>query len=712
MTSPPRRRLAPPAPERPARERPVRPTPYGTIAPSADRSRAQEADRSAVRRERTPPKGTPRGTARRVAPAGRTVRTPAAPAARRSPSRAARRSPSVAAQRRPAAPRRSATPAPPTTGARTRGLGGALARARGRRRLRLILVLYVLLTVGMAWRLVSVQVVAAEEYRGLASRQAERQIELPAQRGKLYDRAGQPLAMSLVAATVYADPSQIADAGYDTGLLAGQLAEVLRHADGPGVDVDTLRERLELDTGFTYLARQVPREIGDRVAALELPGVGVLSEPTRVYPADTLAASVLGLAGVDHTGLTGLEAEYDDVLAGSPGELHVERTQGGVEISAAPREVRPPVPGTDVVLTVDRAVQAAAEDALVDVVEEHEADGAAAVVLDVASGEVLALASVPATEGGSTASNRAVVDAYEPGSVNKVITVSAALEEGLTAPSEMLEVPYQVTVGDATFSESEGYEAGSMTLADAVARSSNTATIGLAQRLGPDQLHAYVERFGYGRPTGIGFPGESAGILPDVSGWSQTTLPSIAIGYGVSSSLLQVADVFGTIAAGGERVQPSLVRGTVGADGRLVPAEAPERLRVVSETTADEVVDMLVGVVEDEHGTGQLGAVGGYAVGGKSGTARKPSTTERGYEPGAYIASFAGFAPAEDPAIVVAVMVDRPRAGEIYGGAVAAPVFSRIMDFTLGHQRVAPTRAETAAPDAGEVPVEPPPPGA
>jgi len=729
VAAPRPRRIAPPAPERPAPERRTRPTPYGTIAPTALQAAEQaEARRDAAgsggsgsgarpggsgRGGRTPAQGGRRATPRRARPRAPSARVPSArattPRARRQAAATGGSAAVLAGRSTPPRGRGPASPAPP----RTRGLGGAVARARGRRRVRLILVLYVLLTVGMAWRLVSVQVVAAEEYRGLASQQAERRIELPAQRGKLYDRAGQPLAMSLVASTIYADPRQIAAEGANAGLLAERLAEVL-DAAGQDVDAGELREQLQRDTGFTYLARQVPREVGERVAALGLAGIGVLEEPTRVYPAGSLAGSVLGLAGIDHTGLTGLESEYDEVLSGRPGELHIESAPGGVEISAAPREVRPPEPGTDVVLTLDRAVQAAAEDALAGAVEEHDADGAAAVVLDVDTGEVLALASVPATEDGATAQNRAVVDAYEPGSVNKVITVAAALEEGLAAPSELLDVPAQVTVGDGTFSESEGHEAGTMTLFDAIVRSSNTATIELAQRLGPDRLHEYVERFGYGRPTGIGFPGESAGILPEVSQWSQTSLPSIAIGYGASSSLLQVADVFGTIASGGAWVQPSLVRGTVGADGRLVPADAPERRRVVSPETAEAVAEMLVGVVEDEDGTGQLGAVPGYGVGGKTGTARKPSMTERGYEPGAYIASYAGFAPAEDPAIVVAVMVDRPRAGEIYGGVVAAPIFSRIMDFTLAHQRIAPTRppSTTTGPDAAEVPVEPPPPGA
>ncbi len=580
------------------------------------------------------------------------------------------------------------------------GLSNALRRARSGRRLSTILVIYLLLTAAMAWRLVTVQVLSAQEYRELGVRQTQRELVLPARRGEIQDREGQPLAVSLTAASIYADPPAIAAAGVDPGTLAAQLAAAV------GGDPAEILAKITSDETFVYVARQVPREVGVQVGAMKLAGIGVLEEPTRIYPSAPLAAPLVGYAGTDHVGLSGMEVQYDGVLTGTPGTLHLERAPGGLEISAAPREALPPIPGTDVVLTIDREVQAAAESALSRAVTEHQADGGAALVLDVGTGEVLALA----TANGPTEApphewrTRAITDFYEPGSVNKVITLSAALEEGLVRPSSLVAIPTAHTVGGKTFDERHPPEDGTLTTTEIMVQSSNVGTIRIAEMLGPDLLHDYAASFGYGSPTGLDFPGETAGLLPDVSDWSGTSLPTIAIGHGVSATLLQVADVYATIANGGEWVQPSLVRGTRTAEGELVPGEAPQRRRVVSEGTARSVARMLGGVVDSEHGTGAAAAVPGYEVAGKTGTARKP--LDGGYEAGAYVGSFAGFAPVDDPRLVVAVMIDEPHAGGYYGGTVAAPVFSEIMGFALGHQRVPPS-GEGSTPAA--VPPPPPP---
>jgi cell division protein FtsI (penicillin-binding protein 3) len=589
------------------------------------------------------------------------------------------------------------------------GLSRAVARARGGRRLGVFLVGYLLLTLLMAGRLVSVQVVSAAEYRGLADRQSQRDLELAATRGRIYDRSGEALAMSLAAATVYANPRALAAGGIDPTFVAADLAPLL------GRSMDELMVALTRDAAFVYLGRQLPRQVGEQVAALRLPGIGVLEEPRRVYPNGGLASQIVGFAGIDNTGLDGLELQYDDVLAGQPGRLRLERAPGGVTIPVTPREVEPPLAGTDIVLTIDRQIQWVTEQALIDAVARYNAAGASAIVQDVATGEILAMASVPSFDPADPAAtdpyerrNRAVTDIFEPGSVNKVITAAAALEEGLVRPDEIFTVPDHLVIGPKRFRDSSPHATWEITFAEVLARSSNVGTIQVAQRLGDERMHTYLQRFGYGQATGLGFPGESRGLLPPHENWWITSLPTIAIGQGVSATLLQVANVFRTVASDGWWTEPTLVRGTVAGDGRLEPASVPRRREAVSPETAATIREMLVGTIE--AGTGSLAAVPGYTVGGKTGTAQKPSRTSRGYEEGAYIASFAGFAPAEHPALVIAVMIDEPRP-VFYGGLTAAPVFAEIMEFSLAHRRVPPSDPFARA-TAEPAPAPPPPPAA
>jgi cell division protein FtsI (penicillin-binding protein 3) len=568
------------------------------------------------------------------------------------------------------------------------GLSVALRRARSGRRLSSLLLIYLLVTVLMGWRLVSVQVVSASEYRNLADRQTQREIELPPRRGRLYDRAGEPLAMSLTAATVYANPRSITEGEVDPASVASALAPILDRS------AEELTETLSRDVTFAYLGRQLPRAVGDRIKELKLPGIGVLDEPTRTYPSPGLAAQVVGFAGVDNEGLAGLELGYEDVLVGEPGTLRLERAPGGLTITGAPREVEPPRAGTDLVLTIDRQIQWAAEQALSDAVERYDALGGSAVVIEVGTNEILAMASAPSFDPYDIASsddyarrNRVVTDIFEPGSVSKVITAAAALEDGIVGAEETFTVADHIYVGPKRFKDSSPHPTEQMSFSEIMGQSSNVGTIQIAQRVGEDRLYDYLRKFGFGRPTGLGFPGETAGLLPEVEDWWVTSLPTLSIGQGVSATLLQVAGVFEVVAAGGEWRAPTLVRGTVDSDGRLSPAEPPERERIISEETATTLAEMLAGVVTE--GTGGLAAVPGYSVAGKTGTAQKPSLTSRGYEPGAYIGNFAGFAPADDPKLVVAVMLDEPT--PFYGGLSAAPVFSEIMGFALAHERIAPT---------------------
>lgn len=374
------------------------------------------------------------------------------------------------------------------------------------------------------------------------------------------------------------------------------------------------------------------------------------------------------------------------------------------------RELAPPVAGSDLVLTIDREIQHVAERAAMEAVEAFSAVGASVVVMEAATGDVLAMASAPGFDPGDRSQvdpqrirNRAVTDVFEPGSVQKAITAAAALEEGVVTPETVMTVADNIRVGTKTFTDSHRHPTVEMTFTEVMQESSNVGTIMVAQELGEERLAEYLARFGYGQRLGVGFPGEAPGLILPVDQWWSTSLPTIAIGQGVATTLLQTASFYATLANDGIATQPRILRGTVGEDGRLTPSDPGATRRIVSEGTARQVREMLATVITGERGTGTRAAVPGYTVAGKTGTARKPLVDGRGYS-GEYIASFVGMAPAEDPQLVVAVMVDEPY--PIYGGIVAAPVFAEVMQFSLLQRRVAPTTPgaplEAALRDAAE----------
>ncbi|MBW3657255.1 MAG: penicillin-binding protein 2 [Actinobacteria bacterium] len=571
-----------------------------------------------------------------------------------------------------------------------------------------MLLLFVLLFGIVGWRLVDLQVVDAEELADRGVRQRSRTIELPGRRGRVYDREGDVLVTSVDSATIYADPRAYRSGETPDGTAkppaahAAEVADVL--APLVGRDVADLRAALERDAHFVYVARQLDWELGQRIMDLELPGIGLLTEPKRVYPAGPLAGQILGFTGIDGAGLHGLELQHDDILHGTPGQLVMEGAPGGLSIASGARELRPPVPGTDLVLTIDREIQSAAEAAALRAIEEFDAVGASVVVLEVGTGDVLAMASEPGYDpndvSGSVQANwrnRAVTDVFEPGSVQKALTAAAAIEEGVVSPTTPMVVDDRIQVGSKTFKDSHDHPVEHITFAEVMETSSNVGTIQVAQALGKERLDRYLRDFGYGSRLGTGFPGESHGLLMPVESWWNTSLPTIAIGQGVAVTLLQTAHAYATIANDGVATQPRILRGTVGEDGRLTPADPSPTERIISSGTSRQVREMLARVVSGERGTGKTAQVPGYAVAGKTGTARKPSADARGYS-GEYVASFVGFAPVEDPKLVVAVMVDEPY--PIWGGVVAAPVFQEVLEFALKHRKVPPTEPNASLADA------------
>jgi len=582
---------------------------------------------------------------------------------------------------------------------RRRGASATPCEVVSTRRIRLAFAGAVLLVGVAAAQLVRVQVVEAAVHAERGERQRIRTVELTATRGRIYDREGAVLATSVDSATIHADPAAFRSAlGSDGRTLpaVGDRREVAR-ALAPllGLEEADLVERLGRDGRFVYLARQIDLEVGERVMALRLPGIGMIVEPRRAYPSAGLAAQVIGFTGIDGAGLEGLEATHDRVLRGRPGTMLLERAPGGLAISSGARELVPALPGADLVLTIDREIQHVAERVALETVERHGARGATVVVLEVGTGDVLGMASapsfdpsVPRTGDPALWRNRAVTDLFEPGSTQKALTVAVALEAGAITPATTFQVADRYRVGGHTFSDVSRHGTSTWTVGDIMARSSNVGTILVAERLGAEALRTGLLGLGQGRPTGLGFPGEVAGRVPGPGQWWATTLPTVAIGYGTSTTLLQLATSYATIANGGIRVEPRLVRGTVGADGHLEPAPASTSERVLSQRTAAIVLEMLAGAVEGEAATGSRAAVPGYRVGGKTGTARKTLTGSAGYSD-EYVASFVGVAPLDDPRLVVAVMVDAPRP-VYFGGLVAAPAFSEVMHASLLARRIVP----------------------
>jgi cell division protein FtsI (penicillin-binding protein 3) len=531
----------------------------------------------------------------------------------------------------------------------------------------------------LAGRLVLLQVRDAATYEALATEQRVRRISLPGERGTIYDRSMHELALSLPAKAVYADPAMVTDAAEAADRLAAILET--RPAD--------LRRSLTAPSRFEYLARGVDLAVANQVARLDLPGIGSIDEPKRTYPGGSLAAQVLGFVGVDGAGLAGLELQWDGVLAGRAGRMLVEQDPDGQSIPQGRLELEEPRRGRDLVLTIDKDLQYFTERALAQAVARNGALGGTVIVMEPSSGDVLAMATNPGFDANSftdapafVTRNRGVTDVYEPGSVNKVITASAALEEGVMGIRERMWVPPRYQVGDKIFHEAHPRPAMSMTLTDIMAQSSNIGTIMTAQRLGAERLDDYLRAFGFGVETGIRFPGESDGILMPAEEWWTTSMGTIPIGQGIAVTPLQMASVYSTVANDGVRVAPRLVRGTL-QGGEVRDQDPVVRTRVVSTRTARLVTRMLAEAVAS--GTGMEAQLPGYWVAGKTGTARKPLEDALGYSE-EYVASFIGFAPARDPAVVVAAIIDEP--DTVYGGVAAAPLFREVMGFALAHLRV------------------------
>jgi cell division protein FtsI (penicillin-binding protein 3) len=538
-------------------------------------------------------------------------------------------------------------------------------------------------------RLVMIQGVSPGTYVAVGESQRLRDVVLPAGRGAMFDRNGRDLALTIPQKTVWANPHLVTDP-----LAAAKALSPVLH-----VDEAVLGDRLSRDAGFVYLARKVDDTVVDQVKKLHLSGVFFLDEPKRFNPAGDLAAPLLGVVGTDNEGLSGLELQFEKKLKGTPGELRVERDPYGNEIASGDRSFTPAQPGDDLVLTIDRSLQYETEKALSEEIVKSSSKGGTAVVMDPRTGEILAMANLtydgadPGRPPYPSINNTAVTNVYEPGSVNKVITIAAALEEGLVEPDTTLSVPDHLRVADHVFSDHDPHPLKQWTVTDIMATSSNIGTIMIGKQLGKTRLDTYLRKFGLGSKTGLGFPGEPRGLLLDPKKWSGTSIGTVPIGQGLAVTALQMLDAYNTVANGGVLVTPKLVKATVDGDGKQVATPASPRRRVVSEKTAAQVTNMLTEVVK--QGTGTEAAIDGYTVAGKTGTARKPY--KGGYKQGAYLATFAGFVPAENPRLSAIVVLDEP--AQMYGGLVSAPVFAKVAQYGLRLFRIPPPRPQSTPAD-------------
>ena len=549
-------------------------------------------------------------------------------------------------------------------------------------------------------RLVDIQVRRHDQYQHTAKLQLRRTVAIPAVRGGVYDRNGAVLAMSVPTKTVIADNFQIPHPVDEAKALSPILGV-------PAADLATL---LTKHSGYQVLTKNLPLNKATIITRDHLPGITMVDSSVLHVPNGALAQSVVGMTNAAGEGASGLEYQSQKVLAGTAGSTTLLETPYGVSLpQGGALKTRVSIPGQGLELTLDQPLQYVTEQALGQQIAASGALSGTAIVMDVKTGQILSMANLVTTTpqngpietplasqnpssipGVAQAQNNlAVTQTYEPGSVFKLVTFSAALDSGEISPTTTFGVPDQVQLDGKTFHDAEPHAPMAMTATQILAQSSNIGTYMIARGLGETRLLAQVQKLGFGQTTGLNFPGESSGLLMNTARWQPTDLAALPIGQVDATTPLQVLDAYNAVANGGMFAYPSLVRGTVASSGSVVATAASPSRRVMSPTTATQLTAMLREVVA--NGTGIEAAVPGYKVAGKTGTSQIPTPGQASYVDGAYNATFVGFAPADHPVLSALVVLQRP-VGSYFGGAVAAPVFSKIMSYAL-HRYGVPTSA-------------------
>lgn len=566
-------------------------------------------------------------------------------------------------------------------------VGWNARRTTLRRRLGIAAAGFLLWSAGIEARLIYLQVVRHSDLVARAERQQLRTITAPAKRGEILDRGGRVLAYSVDADSIYAVPTDIGD----PAAAADALCRALE--DCAPKERQLLADRIRRGRAFVYVRRQVTPQQAGRVAALQLEGVGFMTENRRFYPNKDLAAHLLGYVGVDNLGLGGIEAAYDNLIKGRAGTVLI---QTDARRHAFSRIERPPTTGATLELTIDQYLQHIVERELRAGVEENRAAGGSVIVMDPRSGEILALANWPTfnpntyrQSGEDARRNRAVQDLYEPGSTFKIVTASAALEQNLIRPDDPVDASGgRIRFGSRVITEASGHDYGVLSFTDVIVKSSNVGAIKVGLGLGPERLSLSVKRFGFGRPSSPDdFPGESPGIVWDPGRLNDSALASVSMGYQVGVTPLQMAAAVSSIANGGELLKPRAVRAVL-RDGRRFPVPRTVVQRTVAPNVAAELTTIMEAVVE--RGTATAAQLAGYTIAGKTGTARK--VIDGRYSASEYNASFVGFLPSRNPVFTVVIVIDSPHGRNgYYGGTVAAPIFRRIAEAALRQYAVPPS---------------------
>jgi cell division protein FtsI (penicillin-binding protein 3) len=519
-------------------------------------------------------------------------------------------------------------------------------------------------------RLFQLQALDSPQLAAAAAEKRTRTLILPAQRGEITDRKGAPLAITVDARDITVDQTMVLDPVGTANAIAGIT----------GADVATLIPELSGDRKFNYVLKKITPEQWTKIKELKLPGIFSEKTTKRIYPSNTLASSTIGFIGGEDKGLAGLEYGFEKELAGSQGEVTVEISAGGRPLPSGIASEKKPVPGMGIRLTIDRDLQFVAEQALATRVEYAQADSGTLVAISPKTGKILALANYPtfdsnkpgeAAEGVTV--NHALVDAYEPGSTAKVMTMAGLLNEGVSSPTTPFTIPPVLKRSGKTFHDHEPQPSLKLTMTGVLAKSSNIGTIQAAELMGAEKFDSYLKKFGVAQATGMQFPGESKGRLPKLEKWSGTSFPTF------------------DFANNGVRINPSLIEGYVMPNGQYQAAAEPERTEVISVAAAKTLREMMETVVSDE-GTAPVAAIPGYRVAGKTGTSQVVDPNCKCYSRDV-IASFIGMAPAEDPEIVVAVAIHHPRNGR-YGGMLAGPVFKEVAQYSLQQLNIPPSNGK------------------
>ncbi|GII53938.1 cell division protein [Planotetraspora thailandica] len=538
-----------------------------------------------------------------------------------------------------------------------------------------------------AGRLIQLQGLDSKVLQAKAAQQRVQPEILPARRGSITDVGGHDLAVTADAREIYVDPADVTPDKRD--LIASTLAVELN------LPKESIAAKLAKTTQrYIVVARNIDPPRAKKIMAYGFKGVGSKATYRRMYPGDSLAGGLIGFVGFDGHGLTGIEQSYDKTLAGQDGKQSVEIGGDGQRIPMTRTSRQAPVPGRGVRLTIDRDIQWAAQESIARQVKATKARSGSVVVLDVKTGQIVAMANAPEVDLNDWQStpeqdwsNRAVSEVFEPGSTNKVITAAGAIEAGAVNDDTVFRVPDHITCADREIRDAHPHKPEPLTFTGIIAESSNVGTILAARQISDQKLYQMFQSFGFGAKSGAGVPGEEEGLLPAYQNWSGSQRCTIAYGQGISVTALQMASVYQTIANGGVRVTPSIVAGTTDERGKFVPAPAPKQTRVVSQETARQIAGMLEAAVGHD-GTGVEAAIPGYRVAGKTGTAMRYDEKCKGYC--GYTATFVGFTPADAPRLVALAVIQDPKNGH-YGGEVAAPVFKDVMTFALKSRKIPPT---------------------